>query len=62
MYSYQMALKAFEENKARIGDPDNDPDAWNMNTGLANLVGAVESELSEIKTLLQQIANASRPR
>jgi hypothetical protein len=63
MYSYDMANKCFEENKRRLGVPDTDPEAWNLNTGLANLTGAIEGDLSEIKQLLRQIASAlARPR
>ena len=58
MYTYQMAKKAFEENKDLLGHPSADPQAWNLNVGLANLAGSIESDLSDIKNLLQQIARS----
>ena len=57
MYNYAMAKKAFEENKALLGNPDADPQTWNLNVGLANLTGSVESDLAEIKELLNRIGH-----
>ncbi len=53
--SYHEARECFKENNQLFISPDTDPKGWNANNGLLNLVDAVESDLSQIQSLLGQI-------
>jgi hypothetical protein len=60
--SYHVAETCFVENANMVGEPMNDPQTYNLNNGLANLSDAINSDLSQIKTLLNQILIALQRR
>lgn len=59
--SYDVARQAFEENKALIGDPANNPEMWNLCNGLRNLVSALQSDIAVLRhqvVMLTQVVEA----
>ncbi len=65
--SYKHAKKCLKENMDEIDQHSTmEPDSihnWNLNSGLAGLVDALQRDLDEIRLLLQQIIqDQQRPR
>jgi len=57
--SYRKAEECFDENTGFI-DSSKDPVVYNINNGLNNLTIAIESDMQEIKNLLEEILKACR--
>ena len=53
--SYHSARNSFNENLRQFGNPQTNPEKYNLYTGLSNLTQAIENDLGAIKDLLEQI-------
>jgi len=55
--SINKAIACFDENKKLIGEPMNNPQAFNLNQGLAILAREIDSELSSIRSDIRKLSS-----
>ncbi len=62
--SYYEARDCFNQNLRLIGRPQNKTEnmTWNLSSGLNHLTRALEADLEQIRSLLNQIAKALQHR
>ena len=59
--SFYDAKRFFEENLQLFGDPQTDPEKYNLYNGLLNLVNALEMLDQQIRHLAEQLQALRRP-
>ena len=56
--TYEKAKQCFDENIRAIADPDSDFHRWNLYSGLLALTNAVQTDLHDLHSQVQDLAHA----